>query len=482
MSRESFPNDVPKPAGNTATYMSIVAAGFGMFLAALDISVNVALPAMRTGLGSDLHSIQWVIVVFVATRAGLVIGIGNLADKFGLKSIFIFGAGIYLFSMVFISLSDTLSYVVIFRITQAIGTGSLYAVSPAIAAQSFPTNRQGLAMGFTTASQALGMLAGTIGAGWLMLWFPWQSVFLFRIPFLLMALAIALIFMKHFRRSDKSLPLDILGGLTLMIGLCSLVIGLRLGRAIGWLDPIVVSCLILTPIAMIIFWRNTSKAEYPVLPKTLLKSRYFATALASMFLAHMGIFVIWFVFPFYIIDILGLGALFLGVMLAVMASFNTVSSLVAGYLIDRIGHRIIGLTGLLSLSLGLFTMAYLTPDSNLFEIGFRIAIVGIGIGLFQSAAYYQVISNTSGERMGTASGALSMSQSFGTVFSVATIGAIFAIISQTESNLLNASGVFGPDLKALAFMKAYQDVFHIGSIVALVSVPIFTLLSKQNST
>ena len=138
MSRESFPNRMPKPSGITATYMSIIAAGFGMFLAALDISVNVALPAMRTGLGSDLHSIQWVIVVFVATRAGLVIGIGNLADKFGLKSIFIFGAGIYLFSMVFISLSDTLSYVVIFRITQAIGTGSLYAVSPAIAAQSFP--------------------------------------------------------------------------------------------------------------------------------------------------------------------------------------------------------------------------------------------------------------------------------------------------------------------------------------------------------
>ena len=75
-----------------------------------------------------------------------------------------------------------------------------------------------------------------------------------------------------------------------------------------------------------------------------------------------------------------------------------------------------------------------------------------------------------------------MSQSFGTVFPVATIGAIFAIISQTESNLLNASGVFGPDLNALAFMKAYQDVFHIGSIVALMSVPIFTLLSKRNST
>jgi MFS family permease len=260
------------------------------------------------------------------------------------------------------------------------------------------------------------------------------------------------------------------------------VIGLRLGRAIGWTDPIVISFLILTPIAIIVFWRNASKSEYPVLPKRLLQSRYFATALASMFLAHMGVFVIWFVFPFYIIDILGLEALFLGVILAVMASFNALSSLVSGYLIDKIGHRTIGLIGLLSLSSGLFTMAYLTPLSGLFEIGSRIALVGIGIGLFQSAAYYQVISNTPGERMGAASGALSMSQAFGTVFSVATIGAIFAIITQTENNLLTSAGFLGPSLRSMAFMRAYQDVFHIGSIIVLASVPIFALLTKRTST
>ena len=64
-----------------------------------------------------------------------------------------------------VALSPHLETVVGFRALQAIGTGCLYAVSPAIAAEVFPAHRRGLGMGFITASQALGMVAGTLGAG-----------------------------------------------------------------------------------------------------------------------------------------------------------------------------------------------------------------------------------------------------------------------------------------------------------------------------
>ena len=480
MDQHNIQSHQPRHLASKTAYVSMIAAGLGMFLAALDISVNVALPAMRNGLDADLHSIQWVIVVFVATRAGLVIGIGNLADRFGLRTIFMIGTAIYLASMICISLSDTLGWVVVFRITQAIGTGSLYAVSPAIASLSFPEKRQGLAMGFTTGSQALGMLCGTIGAGWLMLWFSWESVFLFRIPFAIIALLIAIFLMKQTYSNSDSHRLDLLGSITLMIGLCSLVIGLRLGRAIGWDDPTVIILLILAPISLSIFWRTTKLSSHPVIPRQLLKSQFFSGALASMFLAHMGVFVIWFVFPFYIVDILERGALFLGIMLASMASVNTCSSLAAGFFIDKVGHKIIGLIGLSSLATGLFSMAYLGQYSAPFHIGFCIALVGMGLGLFQSAAYYQVVSNIGKDRLGTASGALSMAQSFGTVFSVATVGALFAITKGFHMATLASSNISVPLLEVLAFMEAFQNVFHAGSIIILIGALVFAF-SKPHS-
>ena len=53
------------------TLLLASAAALGMVLASLDFAVNVGLPAMRDAFDTDLASVQWVIVVFIATRAGL---------------------------------------------------------------------------------------------------------------------------------------------------------------------------------------------------------------------------------------------------------------------------------------------------------------------------------------------------------------------------------------------------------------------------
>ena len=175
------------------------AAGLGMFLAALDIAVNVALPALTEDLDADLQSIQWVIVAFVATRAALVMGAGSFADRFGLRPVYILGAGSYLVAMFCIAFSPSLESVVGFRVLQALGVGCLYAVSPAIAASVFPSHRRGLSMGFTAGSQALGMLAGTIGAGLLVRWLGWEWVFLGRTPFAVIAIILGVWFLRSHR-------------------------------------------------------------------------------------------------------------------------------------------------------------------------------------------------------------------------------------------------------------------------------------------
>ena len=67
--------------------MVALAAGLGMFLASLDIALNVALPSLREDFATDLQTVQWVIVAFIATRAGLVLGAGSFGDRFGLKPV-----------------------------------------------------------------------------------------------------------------------------------------------------------------------------------------------------------------------------------------------------------------------------------------------------------------------------------------------------------------------------------------------------------
>jgi MFS family permease len=449
------------------------AATLGMFLAALDTSLNVALPSMTEDLNADLQSIQWVIVAFVATQAALVMGAGSFADRFGLRPVYVFGATTYLAAMFFIAFSPNLETVVGFRVLQALGTGCLFAVSPAIAASVFPSNRRGLSMGFTVGSQALGMLAGTIGAGFLVGWVGWEWIFLGRTPFAVLAIVIGILFLER-RKSGSSKgsggpAFDVAGAVLLVGGLLCLIIGLRLGRSFGWTSPVVLTLLPLAPIFLATFWKVEKGASWPVLPSYLMRLRGFNVSSLSMFLANLGVFVIWFIFPFYVADSLGGGALTLGLMLATLAALNTISSALGGWLCDRYSYLPVGFAGLLIMASGLLYMGFLDAGSGLDQVALRVAIVGAGLGLFQAATYSLMLGSVPSERFGTAGAALSLAQSCGRVLSVAVIGGIFGW--RSDHHL--AELAVGAESEGVAFIKAFKDVFLIGSSLGLLAALVF---------
>lgn len=459
-------------------------AGLGMFLAALDIAVNVALPAITADLGTDLQTVQWIIVAFVATRAGLVMGAGSFADRFGLKPVFLLGTTAYLVAMVCIALSPTLTMVIGFRVLQAVGIVCLYATSPAIAAGVFPAHRRGLAMGFVTASQAAGLLAGTLGGGLLVTWFGWQAVFLGRTPFVLAALLLGGWFLRREPRQNQVGSFDITGAVSLLAALLCLVIGLRLGRSVGWTSPPVLVLLPLAPLFLAVFWRAEGRAAWPVLPRDLLRIRGFVTSGSSTFLAQLGVFVIWFIFPFYIADSLGRGPLTLGVMLAGMASTNIGFSAVGGWLCDRTGPLPVAGSGLAILAAGLLAMGFLDGDSGLGQVGLRISIAGAGLGLFQAAAYTLMLSSVPPYRFGTASAFLSLAQDFGIVLSVAALGGIFALSQDYHLHRLVDRGLPAVEQEGGAFILAFQNVFWLGAaLAALAALPLLLhLWRKKGST
>ena len=221
------------------------ASALGMVLASLDFAVNVGLPAMRDAFGTDLAAVQWVIVVFIATRAGLALGAGAFADRFGLRMVYLFGTATYLVSMVCMSLSPTLEPLVGFRVLQALGTGCLYSTAPAIAASVFPEHRRGLSMGFTSASLASGMVMSTLAAGPLVQLFDWPAVFWGRIPLTVLALGIGLLAIPpSISAGSAARPrFDVAGAVMVLALLWCLMIGLRLGQAVGWTSPVVLTML-----------------------------------------------------------------------------------------------------------------------------------------------------------------------------------------------------------------------------------------------
>lgn len=451
-------------------------SGLAMFLASLDFSVNVALPELAADLDADLQSVQWALVVFMGVRASLVLGAGSFADRFGLRRVYLWGGLAYLVSMFCIALSPDLASMVGFRVLHGIGTACMYAVAPAISANLFPAHRRGLSMGFTSASLALGMVGGTIGAGLLVGagWFgwDWEWVFLGRVPFMVAALVLAWFFLERDPPlSQEGSAFDLKGVLTLAGALICLIIGLRLGRDAGWDSWPVLAMLVLAPCLGLLFWRIERTADWPVLPLRLLRNPGVVFSGLGMYLAFFGAFVVWFIFPFYVADTLGRGPAVLGSLLAVSSLLATVFSLFGGWLTDRTGTQPVGVAGMLLMAAGLAWMGLLDADSSLLEVLVRAGVVGIGLGLFQASAFSLVMRSVNPDRFGTAGAMLSLTQALGSVTAVAIVGGIFAL--RSDHHLAALAGSVGAE--GAAFVLAYRDVFMIGAAVGVLGALVAAL-------
>ena len=61
--------------------ITVIVAAAGLFLVALDFSINVSLPTMRDSLGASLISVQGIIIFYHASRSGLAPAAGGLGDS-----------------------------------------------------------------------------------------------------------------------------------------------------------------------------------------------------------------------------------------------------------------------------------------------------------------------------------------------------------------------------------------------------------------
>ena len=456
-------------------------AGLGMFLVAQDIAVNVALPTITDHFETDIQTIQWIIVSFVATRAGLAVAAGSFGDLFGLKRVFLAGTLIYMVAVTVIAFSPDLAPVFGLRVLQGIGSGSLYAVAPAIAGRAFSQERRGIAMGVTTAGHSLGYVYGTLGMGFLIGIFGWEAAFLARVPFCVVALVLGWLVLKEDVAPIERRTFDVVGAASLVAGMVSLVLALHIGGREGWTSPLVIAFLVATPVLLSLFVSWELRARWPVLDLRQLRQLSLLAACSSMFSIHLGIFVIWFIFPFYVADALGRGPLFLGSMMAVMAIAMSLAAPITGWVCDRARPSYAALFGTALVVLGLGWMSLLDRSSATGDVAVRIGLTGFGLGVFLAAAYSLALKALPIGLFGTGSGVLSLAQAMGSVVSVAVCGVVFALREDHHITALTDSDLGTELINSEALVLAFQDVFRLGAVLALVGIAVLLLALRSRT-
>ncbi|MTE19369.1 MFS transporter [Streptomyces sp. TRM43335] len=336
-----------------STWLVVLAACAGQFLVVLDVSVvNVALPAMRSGLGMDAHQLQWVVNTYTLTFAGFMLLGGRAGDVFGRKRVFLAGLGLFTAASLAGGLAAEPWHLLTARAVQGVGAAVLAPSTLTLLTTSVPEGpARARAIGTWTAVGAGGGAAGGFVGGVLTDALSWRWVLLVNVPIgVLVLLAVALRLGGD--RTGGGGPsaggggkMDVPGAVLVTAGLGTLAYGIVQTEAIGWSETATLVPLLGGPVLLGLFVAVEARARAPLMPLRLFRLPSVPAANAAMFVCGAALVSSWYFVSLYMQNVLlftplqaGLG--FLPHSLAVVAG-----SKLAPRLMHPLGARNTALTG-----------------------------------------------------------------------------------------------------------------------------------------
>ena len=147
----------------------LAVAAAGVFLAALDqTSVVTALPEIIDEIElpiTRLDQAAWIVTGYLLGYTVAMPLLGRVSDVYGHGRIFLFSMLVFLTGSAGVALANDLWWLVGARVVQAIGGGAVVPVSIALASETLPGSRRGLAIGLIAAAAEGGATLGPLYGG-----------------------------------------------------------------------------------------------------------------------------------------------------------------------------------------------------------------------------------------------------------------------------------------------------------------------------
>ncbi|MFA7005003.1 MAG: MFS transporter, partial [Verrucomicrobiia bacterium] len=127
--------------------------------------VNVALPSMARSLGVGTGGISFVVTSYLLAITGTMLLFGKLADKIGIKRMFMWGCAVFSFASLCCGLSGNLVSLLVSRSLQGLGGAMLLTAAFSSIPRYLPKEINGWAFGLFTLAVGLGISVGAPAGG-----------------------------------------------------------------------------------------------------------------------------------------------------------------------------------------------------------------------------------------------------------------------------------------------------------------------------
>ncbi len=455
---------------------------FGTFMVIMDATVvNVALPTLRSVFTSSgqasIDQVQWVISGFVLAIGIVTPMAGLLADRFGIKRVYLLSLFGFTVASALCGLAPNLPLLIVFRVLQGLAGGSALPLGTALLFSAFPPEERGLAFGVfgipLVAAPALGPVIG----GALVEYANWRYIFFVNVPIGLLGVGIGWWLLSESKREDH-VPIDYIGAALAIIAFGGVLYGLSNGApesnagsgaatvttSGGWGSWQVITALSVGGLFLIVFiiWELLKKDD-ALLDVRLFARPTFTIANIIGWISVTAFFGAEFLLPLYLQVLRGLTPLQTGLLLLPLAISSGILSPFIGRIQDKIGPRLLVAFGFGLLIINTWQLSLLTLDESYGYIAFLLVLRGVALAFVLQPTLLAGLSGIPPRALPRASSLVNSSRS---IFQSLGIAILATILTSTTTTQLSgfqppkpASVPPPPDYQQTV-QQALADAFH----------------------
>jgi len=442
--------------GPVYTWLAVITAMLGSFATLLTGTIiNVAIPEVMGAFGIGQDQAQWLSTGFLAAGTVTMLLTAWCCTVFGMRATYVGSMLVFLAGSIMGGLAPNPEVLILSRVIQGAAAGVLSPLSMVINYQIFPAHQRGMAMGIFGIGVVLAPALGPALGGLLIDNYDWRYVFYLAIPFTVISIPMALMFMPA-RDPDDPVPgFDWVGVLLSSVFLTSLLTGLSNGERDGWQSDIIVLQFACAAFCMVLFiwWEN--RVEHPLLNLQLFTHGRFVAAAAVTFILGIGLYGSTYLVPLFLqtlqhITPTNSGLLMLPAGLAMAFFFP-----IAGALSDRVEPRYVIIVGLVLFAVSSGLMRQVDFNTPYAQLMIWALIGRIGLALIFPSLNAASLATLPLALLSQGSGAINFLRQLGGAFGVNLLSIFLARRSAQYSDAYTTTQTSGP--ATLELLQKIQD-------------------------